>query len=67
MFKTNVGDADRIVRVAIAAVLLALTLLQIIPIWGLVGLIPLATGVSGFCPLYTVFGIRTCSAPKSGA
>jgi hypothetical protein len=30
---------------------------------GLVGAVPLLTGIVGFCPLYRVFGIRTCSMP----
>jgi len=67
MFKQNVGSADAIVRVLIAAVLLGLTLLRIIPVWGLIGIVPLVTGVSGLCPLYSVLGIRTRSAPKTAA
>jgi hypothetical protein len=33
----------------------------------MLGLIPLATGVVGSCPLYSLFGVRTCAAPKATA
>jgi hypothetical protein len=33
--------------------------------WGLVGLVPLLTGLMNFCPLYTVLGLNTC--PVKGA
>ena len=29
-------------------------------IWGLLGLVPIATGLSGWCPPYAIFGISTC-------
>ncbi|WP_275077771.1 YgaP family membrane protein [Acidithiobacillus caldus] len=32
--------------------------------WGWVGIVPLVTGLAGFCPAYALFGIRTCKLPK---
>ena len=49
--KTNEGKIDRILRVVIGVVLLSLIFIGPQTIWGLVGLIPLLTGIVGFCPL----------------
>lgn len=56
----NEHSVERIIRVAIG--LLALSLVFVGPhtAWGWLGLIPLATGALGTCPLYTLFGISTC-------
>ncbi len=56
----NVGTIDRIVRIAIGVVLLALVFVGPHTMWGLLGLVPLATGIYGFCPLYRLFGFDTC-------
>jgi len=67
--KANVGGIDRIVR--IGAGLALLSLLFILDgasrWWGLVGLVPLATGLFSFCPLYPLLGISTCPLEKKGA
>ena len=57
----NVGTIDRLVRVAIGAVLIVLALAGVVDAWGYLGIIPLLTGVVGTCPAYTLFGISTCS------
>lgn len=60
--KTNEGTLDRVIRVIVALGLLSLLVIGPIPGWGLIGLVgllPLATGVVGFCPIYMVFGIDT--------
>ncbi|MDH4023552.1 MAG: DUF2892 domain-containing protein [Gammaproteobacteria bacterium] len=63
---TNVGMADRIVRVVVGMVLLSLIffLEGNARYWGLVGLLPLATGVFRYCPAYSLFGVNTCSTGK---
>lgn len=58
--KTNEGTLDRAMRVIAGIVLLALLYTGTIGIWGWVGLVPLLTGAIGWCPLYTVLGIKTC-------
>lgn len=55
----NMGSIDRVVRVILGVVLLALFFAGPRMSWGLLGLIPLATAAIGFCPLYTLLGIRT--------
>ena len=68
MFKTNEGSFDRIVRVVVGIVLLALFFLYPAAswrYWTLIGIIPLVTGLAGTCPLYSIFGISTCPMKKS--
>lgn len=64
MFKTNVGGLDRIARVLAGLVLLALTLTGTVGVWGWIGVVPLATGLLGSCPLYSVLGFNTCPLHK---
>lgn len=58
----NEGTLDRVIRVAVGATLLAGLFLGPRTTWGLVGILPLLTGLSGFCPAYTLFGISTCAS-----
>ncbi len=63
--KPNEGTIDRVLRVAVGILLLALTFNHTIGMWGWIGVVPLLTGAIGWCPLYTVFGINTCSMKKN--
>ena len=63
----NVGGIDRILRIVVGLVLLGLTYLGTIGWWGLIGIVPLATALVGFCPLYTLLGLNTCSASSGRA
>ncbi|MBO1923050.1 DUF2892 domain-containing protein [Thiomicrorhabdus sp. 6S3-12] len=56
----NVGLVDRIIRILIGALLIALSYFDIIGAWGYIGVIPLVTGLIKWCPLYTLLGIQTC-------
>lgn len=58
--KTNEHNIERIVRVVAGLALIGLTLSGNIGVWGWIGLVPLATGALGWCPLYSVLGISTC-------
>ncbi|MAC99801.1 MULTISPECIES: YgaP family membrane protein [Pseudomonas] len=58
--KANVGTIDRVLRILVGVLLIALTLTGTIGLWGWIGLVPLATGVLRFCPLYPLLGISTC-------
>lgn len=58
--KSNVGGIDRILRIAAGLGLIGATLAGVIGPWGWVGVVPLATGLINFCPLYTVLGFSTC-------
>lgn len=57
---SNVGGIDRVLRIVVGAVLVALALTHTIGAWGYLGLIVLATGVFSFCGVYTLLGINTC-------
>jgi len=60
----NIGGADRILRIVLGLVLLSLLFLLDGNgrWWGLIGLVPLATGLAATCPLYSIFGLNTCPA-----
>ncbi len=61
----NVGTIDRIVRLIVGAVLIALVFVGPQTPWGWIGLIPIATALISWCPAYRLFGIRTCSVARS--
>lgn len=56
----NVGGIDKIMRIVAGAALIGLTLSGVIGVWGWIGVMPLATGLMGWCPAYTLLGIKTC-------
>lgn len=58
--KTNEGTVDRILRIVLGLGLLSIVFIGPQTMWGFLGLVPLLTGVLGFCPLYRVFGFNTC-------
>ena len=61
--KKNVGSVDRVIRLVVGLGLLSIIWVGPQTLWGLLGLIPLATAVTSYCPNYQIFGINTC---KSG-
>ncbi len=65
MLSKNVGTADRIVRILLGIVLIALVFVGPQTPWGWIGVIPLVTGLVARCPAYSLFGIRTCSTGGS--
>ena len=67
--KANVGGIDKVLRMVVGAVLLALVFVLEgnARWWGLVGLVPLITGYAGFCPLYALLGINSCPLEKKHA
>ena len=63
----NVGTIDRVLRIVAGLVLLGYALIG--PetgynVWGFIGIVPLATALLGWCPAYTLFGIKTCPASQ---
>ena len=62
--QTNAGSVDRALRVVVGLVLLALVFVGPQTLWGLIGIVPLATGLLGNCPLYSIVGINTCGLKK---
>ncbi len=59
MLPTNIGGVDRAVRVIAGLVVLSLTFVGPKSMWGLVGAVPLLTGLVSFCPLYALLGVRS--------
>ncbi|OJX29153.1 MAG: hypothetical protein BGO74_14030 [Burkholderiales bacterium 68-12] len=62
--KINVGSIDRVLRVVVGLVLVGLAATGTVGVWGWIGVVPLATGLFGFCPAYTLLGINTCPMKK---
>ena len=58
--QANVGGMDKIVRIVAGLLLLATTVIGPKTLWGLVGIVPLATAFMNFCPAYTLLGVNTC-------
>lgn len=57
----NVGGVDRILRIVVGLALIAAAAAGTIGVWGYIGLVPLATGLMGWCPPYALLGFNTCS------
>lgn len=60
MLKRNEGTIDRVLRIIVGLVLLSLVFVGPMTPWGWVGIVPLATGLIGSCPVYTILGLNTC-------
>ena len=58
--KRNEGTIDRILRVVVGGAILSLAFVGPQTLWGYLGLVPLVTGLIGYCPVYAIFGLRTC-------
>ena len=61
--KSNVGGIDKIIRILAGVALIAWALMGG-PVWAWIGVVPLATGLLGWCPAYTLFGMNTCPMKK---
>lgn len=57
----NVGGLDRTLRIIVGIALLAMVFVGPKTMWGLIGIVPLATGLFKFCPFYPLLGISTCA------
>ena len=65
LLASNEGAADRVLRVLLGIAVLSLFFVGPKTLWGLLGLIPLVTGVIGSCPLYSFLGIDTCPVGRT--
>ena len=61
----NAGTIDRVLRVVLGLILLALVFVGPQTPWGWIGIVPLVTGLVGFCPLYKIAGLSTCPLKKA--
>jgi len=60
----NVGGVDRTIRIVAGLALIAAAATGAVGVWGYIGLVPLATGLMGWCPPYAILGFNTCSMNK---
>ncbi len=58
--KVNESNIERVIRVIAGLIILSLIFVGPQSWWGLIGLVPLATGLVGNCPAYSLLGISTC-------
>lgn len=58
----NEGTIDRLVRMTLGLALIALVFMGPQTPLGWLGLVPLLTGLVGFCPLYRLIGVNSCRA-----
>jgi hypothetical protein len=58
--KTNIGGIERGIRIAAGAGLVGWAAFFSGPVWAYIGVVPLLTGVVGWCPPYALLGISTC-------
>lgn len=57
---TNIGGIDKILRIIVGLILLSLVFLGPRTPWGWIGIVPLATSLINWCPLYSLLGFTTC-------
>ena len=62
--KTNVGNADRIIRIILGVVIIALGF-YFKSWWGAVGILPIITGLVNYCPAYSLIGFSTKTKVKT--
>jgi hypothetical protein len=60
--KNNIHPAERVLRVGVGVFLMSLAYWGPTNYWYLLGIIPVMTGLSGYCPLYAMMGVSTCKA-----
>ena len=64
--KPNIGSTDKILRILVGAALIAWAMMGG-PVWAWIGVVPAATALISFCPLYAIFGMNTCSSKPADA
>jgi hypothetical protein len=62
--KKNIGGIERVARIVLGGAILALVFIGPKSNWGYLGIIPLVTGLIGWCPPYALFGLSTCKDCK---
>ncbi|MBF0353272.1 MAG: DUF2892 domain-containing protein [SAR324 cluster bacterium] len=65
LFPENLHKIERVMRIVLGLVLLSLVFVGPQTLWGLVGVVPLITGLVKSCPLYTLLGFSTCPMKQS--
>ena len=63
--EVNEGTVDKTIRITAGLALIIIVGFGMNSWWGLLGLVPLATGIASRCPMYSVLGISTCKITES--
>ncbi len=63
----NVHSIERVIRVVVGVALISMAFVGPQSMWFLLGIVPLATGLLGWCPPYSMLGINTCNIGKEKA
>jgi hypothetical protein len=63
----NVGGLDQLMRLGIGTSMVTMWIFGPLGWWGILGCLPLVTGITRVCPIYPLFGINTCKAPPPPA
>lgn len=58
--KQNIGNTERVIRIVVGLAITALAIVGPATPWAWLGLVPVATGLLGWCPPYAILGINTC-------
>lgn len=66
-FVHNEHAIDRGLRIVLGVAVLSLVVVGPQTLWGLLGLVPLVTGLLGSCPVYSLLGLSTCSVSDKPA
>ena len=62
--KKNIGSKERVIRVLAGLGIVSMAIVGPHSPWAFLGIIPLATGLIGWCPAYALLGISTCKSCK---
>jgi hypothetical protein len=62
--KKNIGQTERVIRILVGLGILSMAFVGPQSPWAFLGIIPLATGLIGWCPPYALLGISTCKGCK---
>jgi len=65
--KKNIHNIERGARIVIGLALVSMAFVGPANLWFLLGLVPLTTGLVGWCPPYAMLGINTCNIGKKQA
>jgi hypothetical protein len=64
IMKKNIGSVERVIRIIAGIAIISLAFVGPQSAWAYLGIVPLATGLIGWCPPYALFGFSTCKTCK---
>ncbi|HEY5535749.1 MAG TPA: DUF2892 domain-containing protein [Ignavibacteria bacterium] len=58
--KVNEGTTDKVIRIVVGLAIIIVVGFVMKSWWGIIGIVPLATGLASRCPMYSILGVNTC-------